>query len=379
MESKSPEAADHPCQRRHFLEQSTGEVWPLPREDIPISPGHGIGLEQAEMEALAGAYAMAVSPDGASVYVAGTGGLARFDANSVHLVAHVPYAGGKEPLAGHSTGYADIVASEDFVICADLDGTLFIHDPQTCALLTEKSYEPTVFENSQRVIAGQLRRSKIGITGLLGRFGGASRIAASKKAIYIGGRDGIVTALASGTLSVLSRSRLAEGPQAIGIGLVYLAPSKDRLYASVLSTLHVLTPSLEPVAKLRGSPRMPIFGRICSAAESHDGRLAFAADQTGPSVHVWETATWQWLGRVELSSGGGAATHLVASLDNRLLYASTEWGRFLAFDTSRMPLRCVEEGAGGGPLAVGVAYPEYVYVLTEGRLVLRCAERLQKC
>lgn len=333
------------------------------------------GEDLDEISALVGAYAVAASPDGSSVYVAGTQGLARFDAASVQVRAHAPCAGGRPILAGHSSGYSDVAASASFVVCASLDGTLFVHDPVSCALLAEKAYEPSVFESSQRVVAGTLRSTKSGITGLMGGFGGASRIAASEKAIFIGGKDGVVTTLAPGTLNVLSRTQVSEGPQAIGIRAVYLAPSQERLYVSVLSVLQVLSPSLQPIAKLRGSPQVPIHGNICSAAESPDGRLVFAADQRGPSVHVWETATWQWLARVELGSGGGAATHLAVAPDNRLLYATTEWGRFLAFDIARMPPRCVEEGGGGGPLAVGEVYPEYVYVLTQSRLLLRCAER----
>ena len=62
-------------------------------------------------------------------------------------------------------------------------------------------------------------------------------------------------------------------------------------------------------------------------------------------------------------------------MDNRFLYASTKWGRFLALDISQMPPRCVEEGGGGGALAVGSVYPDYVYVLTQGSVRLRRVER----
>lgn len=396
--------ADSRAQRRHY--EVAGNAWPQPRseqqalgkmsrqrrdaksslpEDDVAFPVASSAWDQcstsAEKSVIAGSYSMALSPDGASVYVAGTGGLARFDAASVQLRAQAPCAGGRAFAAGHAMGYCDVAASESCVVCAALDGTLYIHDPASCALLGERAYEASVFESTQRIVAGSLRTAKNGITGLEGAFGVASRIAVSQDTIYIGGKDGVVTALALGALSVLARAQLSEGSQAIGVRFICFAPSQRRLYAGVLSALHVLSPDLQRITKLRGSSKASVFGSFACAAESPDGRLLFAADTKGPAIHVWDTESWQWLSRVELaggqwrSAGGGAASHLSVSLDNRLLYASTEWGRFLAFDASRLPLRCVEEGAGGGALAVGSEYPEYVYVLTEGRVVLRRPER----
>lgn len=403
------QGADIRPQRRHY--DVPGNVWPKPRaeeqalavdtrqsvgktgrqrrdtrnscpeDDLPYPVATSVYDQSGEQSVIVGAYAMAVSPDGTSVYVAGTGSLARFDAASVQLRAQVPCAGGRRMAAGHATGYADVAATENCVVCVGLDGTLYIHDPVTCTLLAERAYEPTVFESTQRIVAGSLRTTKSGITGLEGGFGGASRIAVSGDAIFVGGKDGVVTALATGNLNTLARTQLSEGPQAIGVRFVCLAPSQQRVYAGVLSALHVLTPDLQSIAKLRGSSKAPVFGSFSCAAESPDGRLLFAADTKGPSIHVWDTESWQWLSRVDLAggqwrqAGGGAAIHLVVSLDSRLLYASTEWGRFLAFDASSLPPRCVEEGGGGGALAVGSEYPEYAYVLTQGRVVLRKPER----
>lgn len=349
-----------------------------PRRSIPA---HGVALHQdhvargSVVPELAGAYVITVSPDGTSVYVAGTEGLARFDAYSLEQHAEAPYAGGRAAHAGQPHGYADAAAGEDFVVCVDLEGTVFSHHALTCALVAERFYEPSVFETSQRIVAGKMRTCTDGIAGLDGGFGRASRIAVGIHAVYLGSRDGVVTAMAPGTLSVLTRTQLSEGPQAVGIRAVYLPPSQERLYAAVLSTLHVVSPGLAPVARLRGGPRVPVFGSICSVAESRDGRLAFSADDGGPSVHVWSTSSWQWLSRIELASGGGAATHLAASLGGELLYASTDHGRFLAFDISQLPPQCVEQGIGGGPLAVSEAHPDHVIVLAGGRLVLRRPDR----
>mmetsp|Transcript_107197 Transcript_107197/g.167426 ORF Transcript_107197/g.167426 Transcript_107197/m.167426 type:complete len:595 (-) Transcript_107197:57-1841(-) len=342
------------------------------REDV------GDGCFESSLDeslVFSGAFAIAVSDDGKSVYVAGASGLARFDTTSMQLQAHTACAGGRQALAGHPYGYADVVAGASTVICADLDGTLFIHHPVTCELLAEKVYEPSIYETKQRLIAGRLQRISSGITGLEGGYGVAPRITVSDSAIFIGGKDGVVTALAPQTLTVLARTQLCEGPQAVGVRMVYLAQSQQRLYASVLSVLHVLTPSFQSIAKLRGGPHIPIFGNICCAVESPDGQLAFAGDTGGPSIHVWDTATWKWLARVELVAGGGPARYLAVSSDNRLLYASTEFGRFLAFDISRMPPRCVEEGGGGGALAISKVCPEQVLVLTPEGLLLRGAEQ----
>mmetsp|Transcript_10172 Transcript_10172/g.35619 ORF Transcript_10172/g.35619 Transcript_10172/m.35619 type:complete len:525 (+) Transcript_10172:106-1680(+) len=309
---------------------------------------------------LSPAYAVAVSLDGGSVYVAGAGGLARFLLPSLELAAHSPYVG-----RASAPGYAEVVAGQGLVVCADIDGALTEHDPDTCDLRCQRSYQPSVMEQSQRVVGGQLRRFTESVCGLEGGFGGAPRLAAAGSTVYLGGRDGVMTAYGAGTLNVLARCRLCDGAQSLGIRAVAIAPASRRLYCAVLSTLHVLAlPALRPSAKLRGGPRVPVFGSFCSLAESEDGSLAFAGDLGGPAVHFWDTATWQWLGRVELSSSGGAACHLTVTPGDWLLCASTDCGRFLSYGLGgRLPPRCVEEGSGGGPMATVPGCSQYVVVL----------------
>lgn len=305
-------------------------------------------------------YAVAVSPDGGSVYVAGLSGLARFALPRLELVARRPYAG-----AAATLGYAEVVAGEGFVVCADLAGTLTEHDPETCELRCLRPYQPSVMESSKRLVGGELQRATAPLSGLEGGFGGAPRLAVCGHQILLGGRDSVVTAYTSGTLNVMSRCRLCDGAQSFGVRALTMAPASGRLYAAVLSTLHVLaTPSLRPVVKLRGGPRMPVFGSLCSVAESEDGSLAFAGDEGGPAVHVWDTGTWHWLARVELTSDGGGACHLLVTPGDWLLCAATHCGRFLAFALGgRLPPRCVEEGSGGGPLAAVPGSSDRVVVL----------------
>lgn len=354
-----------PRDKQEYLRD--GFYAPYDDEVLPEANSHSA----AESAVLAGGYSVAVSTDSASLFVAGAGGLARLDAAALRLEAHAPYTG-----AAKSASYADVAAGDNYVVCVDLDGTLFAHDPATCSLRFERPYEPTVFETSQRIVGGQLKKFNAGISGLEGGLGHAPRLAAGRSAVFLGGRDGVLTALAPGGLNVVARARLSEGPQAIGVQLVYLSPNQQHLYAGVLSVLHVLTPALQTVAKLRGGPRVPVFGNVCSVAETHDGCYAFSGDVGGPSVHMWETSTWQWLARVELTAGGGPATHLALEpSDCRILYVATEWGRFLAFDVARLPLQCIQEGGGGGPLVFSRMNPGRVIVLAEGRLHLRRAER----
>lgn len=307
----------------------------------------------------------AISADGAKLYVAGQGGLALFEVPSLELLALSPYSG-----RARSPGYADVALGAFGVFCLDLDGTIFEHDGETLDILAKRTYQPTVMEMSQRIVGGQLRRSSEAITGLEGGFGGAKRIAVGGDRVYVGGRDGVVTCC-RGNLDVSSRSRLTDSTQALGIRVVYLAPS-TRLYCGVQSTLHVLsTPHLHSLAKLRGGPGVPVFGNVCSAVESQDGRLAFSGDQRGPSIHIWDTACWHWLSRVELPDGGGPACYLAVLPGDTLLCAATECGRFMAFNMERMPPVCVEDGSGGGPLSSSPAWPWSLAVLSDGRIAVR--------
>jgi len=261
----------------------------------------------------------------------------------------------------------------------DLDGTVFEHDKVTLDLLAERAYQPSVVETTQRIVGGRLHRHRGAITGLEGGFGGAARLALGGGWLYLGGRDGVVTACSRGTLNVFSRSRLTDSAQTPGVRVVYLAPS-GRLYCGAQSVLHVLsTPNLHAVAKLRGGPGVPVFGNVSSAAEAADGRHVFSGDSRGPAVHVWDTTSWQWLTRIELTSGVGPVCHLAIVPGSRLLAASTECGRFLAFDVDKMPLLCVEEGPGGGALATCAAWPPgSVAVLAQGRVDLRRLEELRR-
>lgn len=131
---------------------------------------------------LSPAYAVAVSLDGGSVYVAGAGGLARFLLPSLELAAHSPYVGRASAL-----GYAEVVAGQGFVVCVDIEGALTEHDPDTCDLRCHRSYQPSVIEQSQRVVGGQLRRFTESVCGLEGGFGGAPRLAAAGSTVYLGG------------------------------------------------------------------------------------------------------------------------------------------------------------------------------------------------
>lgn len=316
-----------------------------------------------------GACALAASPDGDSVFAVGADGLARFELPSLQLVAYAPCGGGAT-----TRGYSDVAVAADSVVCTDLEGTLYEHDPVTCELRMQRAYQPSVVETGHRVVASRVQSYRTPVVGLQGGPGGASRVAVTEDAVYLGGRDGVVTAYArAGGLNVLARARLSDSPVALGVRAVYLGPSR-RLYCGVLSTVQVLsTPGLQTVAKLQGGPRVPVFGSICSLVESPDGAQLFAGDTGGPSVHMWDTATWQWLLRIELAEGGGAASHLAIPPGGNTLYAATECGRLLAFRLGRLPPLCIEEGGGGGPIATCPAWHRVAVVLHQQacRLVLR--------
>eukprot|EP00434_Breviolum_minutum_P043287 symbB.v1.2.038579.t1/scaffold6063.1/size21276/1 len=234
--------------------------------------------------------AVAIVASAGAIFVAGRGGLKRFDLPDLQLMASEPYAGTADP-----PGYADLAAGPGFIVCVDLDGCVFRYDATTCELQAKRAYQPSVMEHSQRIVACQLEKSSKPIIGLEGGVGGASRLAAS--------RDGVVTSYAAGTLSLAGRCRLQEGPAnaALGIRAVFLS-AYQRLYCAVLSSVYVLaTPAMYQLARLRGGPRVPVFGSVSAVVESNAGDVAFVADVGGPSIHVWSTKSWQWLARVELS------------------------------------------------------------------------------
>eukprot|EP00929_Paragymnodinium_shiwhaense_P061998 TRINITY_DN30956_c0_g1_i4.p1 TRINITY_DN30956_c0_g1~~TRINITY_DN30956_c0_g1_i4.p1 ORF type:complete len:653 (-),score=80.61 TRINITY_DN30956_c0_g1_i4:49-2007(-) len=315
------------------------------------------------------AHSLAASPDSDSVYVISPRGLMRFDAKTLALLAAVQYRG-----SALSPGYADVAVGENSVVCVDLEGTLFEHDPETLELRGERAYQPSVVDSTQRIVGGKLKKCSAPIAGLEGGFGGVARVAVGADAVYIGGRDGVVTAYAAGSLNVIARCKLIESAQPLGVQMVYLAGS-GRLYCGALSTLCVLTKGLHMTAKLCGGPRVPVFGSFSCVVESNDGSKAIAADVGGPAIHIWATDTWRWLSRVELAAAGGHCCHLAVSPDDVLIYASTEHGRFLAYSLQGSQPRCVEEGSGGGPLAVLRACTRYVVVLLPGRLMLRHCTR----
>ncbi|CAK9104646.1 Hypothetical protein (Fragment) [Durusdinium trenchii] len=307
--------------------------------------------------------ALAVAAGTSAIFVAGRGGLKRFELPDLQLTAAAPYAGSADP-----PGYADLAAGPDFVVCVDLDGCLFRYDSRTCELQAKRAYQPSVVEHSQRIVASQLERLSKPIVGLEGGFGGTSRVAANSKSVYLGGRDGVVTSYSSGSLSLTGRCRLQEGPAsaAIGIRAVFLS-QYQRLYCAVLSSVYVLaTPGMYELARLRGGPRVPVFGSVGAVVESPAGDLVFVADVGGPSIHLWSTKSWQWMARVELPQGG-PARHLAAPAAP-VLYASTDAGRLMAFDYSRIPPLCIREGPGGGPLSVAESA---LAVLSQGTLELR--------
>lgn len=307
--------------------------------------------------------ANAIVASAGAVFVAGRGGLKRFDLPDLKLSAAEPYAGTADP-----PGYADLAAGPDFIVCVDLDGCIFRYS-KTCELQAKRSYQPSVVEHSQRLVASQLERSTTPIVGLEGGLGGASRLATSSRAIYLAGRDGVVTSYSAGTLSLTGRCRLQEtpGPAVIGIRALFLS-AYQRLYCAVLSSVYVLaTPAMHQLARLRGGPRVPVFGSISAVVESNAGDLAFVADVAGPSIHLWSTKSWQWLSRLELPQGGGPARQLTTA--NQVLYASTETERFMAFDFSKSPPKCILEGAGGGPMATASA-EESLVILSKGKLQL---------
>eukprot|EP00434_Breviolum_minutum_P018885 symbB.v1.2.016655.t1/scaffold1274.1/size127343/10 len=62
---------------------------------------------------------------------------------------------------------------------------------------------------------------------------------------------------------------------------------------------------------------------------------------------------------------GGPARQLATT--NQVLYASTETDRLMAFDFSKLPPKCILEGAGGGPLTTD----ECLVVLSKGQLQLQ--------
>lgn len=364
---RAPSAAHHengharpdrrPCERREVAFE----------EDAASLSGHP--RQQMDLVDLRGAYAIAASPDGSSVYVAGRDGLLCFAMPGFQLCASASYEGPADP-----PGYADVAAGNGFVVCADINGNLYRHDAVTCELQAKRAYQPSVMEHSQRVVASNLQRFSAAIVGLEGGFGGASRLAVGPDAVYLGGRDGVITAYSAGSLNITARSRLQEGPLStpIGVRSLFLAPATQRLYCSVLSSVHVLaTPSMREVSRLRGGPRVPVFGNVSCAVESSSGKLAFVADVGGPSIHVWDTSTWQWLARVELSEDGGPACQLAVDHTDTMLYVATRCSRFLAFDCSRRRPQCREEGAGGGPMVVLPPPANQLVVLAEGRLQAR--------
>ncbi|CAJ1342717.1 unnamed protein product, partial [Effrenium voratum] len=305
---------------------------------------------------LSDACAVAASYDGTAVYVAGRSGLKRFDLPDLQLTASAPYKGTAEP-----AGYADVAAGDGFVVCVDLDGCVFRFS-KMCELQAKRAYQPSVVKHSQRLVASQLERSAVPVLGLEGGFGGASRLAASSGFVYLGGCDGVVTTYAAGTLSLTSRCRLGTA----GIRALFLS-AYQRLYCAELSSVHVLAlPGMYELARLRGGPRVPVFGSISAVVESSAGDYAFVADVGGPAIHLWSTKTWQWLARAELPQGGGPARHLAAAPQSQVLYASTDARQLLAFDVSRLPPVCISEGPEGGPMAV----LEGLVVLSQGALRL---------
>lgn len=316
---------------------------------------------------LSGAHAIATSPDEAAVFVVGRDGIMQFRVPSLEFVVSVPYAGSA------SAGYADVAVGKDRVLCVDLKGTLFEHDRSSCKLRRQRPYQPSVVETLQQLVSGRVQRKSVPLIGLEGGLGGASRLAIHGDVAFLGGLDGVVTTYQLGSLSVVARAQLSEGPHALGVRSLYFAPS-TRLYCCVSSTVHVLerSPLLQSVAKLRGGPRIPVFGSFCSATETHDGRYAFTSDVGGPAVHMWDTRSWSWLARVELGSNGGAGRHIVVSSDDRVLYVATEWGRFLAFGLMSVPPQCLEDGGQGGPLA-GI-FKSGVVVLSQKKLHVRTVE-----
>lgn len=320
--------------------------------------------------------AIAISVDGGSVYVVGREGLVRYRLPSFEQLSDAAYAG------RHTTapGYSDVVAGPDSIVCADLEGTLYDHDPSTCELRLERPYQPSVVESGQRLVASRVQSFKRPIVGLHGGFGGAARLVLSREAVYLGGRDGVVTVYTLNNLNVIARTRLSEGPEPPGIRVLHLGASSQRLYCGALSTVHALsTPSLAVEAKLYGGPRVPIFGRVCGIVEGVGGHLLFTSDTGGPSIHLWDTARWEWLCRVELAQGGGAACYLAATFGHEAgrdvshLLAATDTGRLLAFRLGRLPPLLIEEGGGGGPMATSPMSPDLVVILEQqaGCLALR--------
>mmetsp|Transcript_70054 Transcript_70054/g.123817 ORF Transcript_70054/g.123817 Transcript_70054/m.123817 type:complete len:522 (+) Transcript_70054:22-1587(+) len=366
-------AADEPSKQPFLVEQeklrdpgAAGLPGPDASEERRQRP------RQAWMEAdyvMQGPTAIAASPDGSAVFMASRGGLARFSLPDIQLCASAVYAGLADP-----PGYADIAAGDGFVVCADVNGCLYRHDDVTCELEAKMEYQPSVMEHAQRIVASHLQRRSSPLVGLEGGFGGASRLAVGGRSVYLGGRDGVVTSYSAGSLNVMARYRLLEVPASVTIGVrsLFFARSQ-RLYCAVQSSVHVLrTPSMQQVARLRGGPRVPVFGNVSCAIESSSGELAFVADVGGPSIHIWKTSNWQWLTRVELPQGGGPACHLTIDPSDEVLYAGTDCSRFIAFDFSRAgaPM-CIAEGAGGGPMVVVPAPLEQILVLTDGALRAR--------
>jgi len=320
--------------------------------------------------------ALAISADGASVYVVGREGLFRFRLPSFEQLSDAVYAGCNT----QAPGYSDVAAGPDSIICADLEGTLYDHDPTTCELRLERPYQPSVVESGQRLVASRMQSFKKPIVGLHGGFGGAARLTLGRDAVYLGGRDGVVTVYTLSKLNVIARARLSEGPEPPGVRVLHLGASSQRLYCGALSTVHALTtPSLAVEAKLYGGPRVPVFGRVCGIVEGNDGQLLFTSDTAGPSIHLWDTTRWEWLCRVELAQGGGAACHLAAPAGNNggmgagHLLAATDTGRLLAFRLGRLPPLLIEEGGGGGPMATSPLCPDLAVILEQqsGCLAIR--------
>lgn len=303
--------------------------------EIP-SPALALTSGPESEEIVRGGCCLAVSPDGSSVYVAGSAGLARFDA-TLRLLSYYSCR----------TGYCDVAVGEA-VVCTDAHGTLFAHDLASCELLMRRP-----FESVQESAAPRAALAICGQTVLLGC-------------------DGVLTAYSWPGLRLLARARLADSPQ-LGVGFVHASPR--RVYASVTSTLFVLTPGLQPVTRLRGGPRVPIFGNFSCATESRSGRMLFAGDVGGPSVHVWGTSNWQWLARVEIAEAGGFTTHLALSAEDDVLYAGTCRGRFLAFTLSSLPPQPLEEDSSGGPFVLAGAQRSSVVVLAKGVLFRRLEDQ----
>lgn len=97
------------------------------------------------------------------------------------LTAYAPYAGRADG------GYVDLAFGPQFIVCVDLEGTVVRYDAVTCELQAKRAYQPSVVEHSQRLVASQLERLTSPILGLEGGVGGASRLAANARSVFLGG------------------------------------------------------------------------------------------------------------------------------------------------------------------------------------------------